>query len=98
VRYLLGYQFNEHEEIIWGFTTSGLKEVLRGIGEFAGLVSDLVHRGVIRRGTERVQIEKKIEGAKRRLYAVPDALLSATESLPSDRGSVATTATLATGS
>jgi putative DNA primase/helicase len=97
MRDLLGYQFDEHEEIIWGFTTSGLKEVLRGIGEFTDLVRELVDGGVIRRGTERIQSEKKIEGKKRRLYAVPDSLISGTENSPCDRSSVATTATLATG-
>jgi putative DNA primase/helicase len=76
LRNLLGYRVLWQGEIMWGFTTAGLKEVLGGVGDFATLVAALAERGVIRRGSEeRLQIEKKIGGVKRRLYAVPDALL-----------------------
>ena len=43
------------------------------------LVAELADRGVIRRGPERLQIEKKIGGTKRRLYAVPNSSLFAME-------------------
>ena len=76
VRDLLGYRFLWQGETVWGFTSAGLKEALRGIGDIATLVGALAERGVIRRGSpERLQIAKKIGGVKRRVYAVPDTLL-----------------------
>jgi putative DNA primase/helicase len=72
----LGYRFQWQGEMVWGFTSSGIKEVLRGVGEIGTLVTALAELGLIRRGnTKRLQIEKKIGGYKRRLYAVPDTLL-----------------------
>jgi putative DNA primase/helicase len=71
----LGYRFQWQGEMVWGFTSSGIKEVLRGVGDAATLVGALAERGVIRRGPERLQIEKKIGGFKRRVYAVPDTVL-----------------------
>jgi putative DNA primase/helicase len=79
VRDQLGYRFTFQGETVWGFTTTGIKEVLRGIGDAATLVAELADRGVIRRGAERLQVEKKVGGAKRRLYAVPDSSLFAIE-------------------
>jgi hypothetical protein len=76
VRDLLGYRFDWQEETVWGFTSAGIKEVLRGFGDTVALVKELAERGVIRRGNnDRLQIEKKIGGIKRRLYAVPDSLV-----------------------
>jgi putative DNA primase/helicase len=76
VRDLLGYRFKWREETVWGFTTAGIKEVVRGIGDSTTLIAELTERGVILRGDDRIQIEKKIGGTKRRLYAVPDSLLT----------------------
>jgi putative DNA primase/helicase len=79
VRDQLGYCFTLQGAIVWGFTTTGIKEVLRGIGDTTTLVAGLADRGLTRRGAERLQIEKKIGGTKRRLYAVPDSSLFAME-------------------
>jgi putative DNA primase/helicase len=76
LRDMLGYRFVWQHETVWGFTSAGLKEVLRGVGEIGTLVTALAERGLIRRGSaRRLQIEKKIGGYKRRLYAVPDTLV-----------------------
>jgi putative DNA primase/helicase len=76
VRDLLGYRFKWRDETVWGFTTAGIKEVVRGIGDSTALIAELTERGVILSGDDRIQIEKKIGGTKRRLYAVPDSLLT----------------------
>ena len=70
IRDLLGFRFEFERETVWGFTTAGLKEVLRGVGDFQTLVSGLVELSVVRRGPGRIQTEKKIGGKKWRLYAV----------------------------
>jgi putative DNA primase/helicase len=71
IRGLLGYHWQEGEERVWAFTTSGLEEVLLGIGDFTDLVRRLGDIGVIRRGDGRIQLGKKIEGRKIWLYVVP---------------------------
>ena len=70
IRDLLGFRFELEGETVWGFTTAGLKEVLRGVGDFQTLVSGLVKLSIVRRGPGRIQTEKKIGGKKWRLYAV----------------------------
>lgn len=78
---LLGYKYKVEAEVIWGFTSAGLQEVLRDVGHLPTLARALADRGVIRRGPDdRIQIGKKIAGAKRRLYAVCDATLFADKS------------------
>jgi putative DNA primase/helicase len=75
IRDLLGYRFDLQGEAVWGFTPAGLKELLRGIGDFQTLVGGLVERGVICRGPDRLQTGKKIGGKKWWLYAVRDRTL-----------------------
>ena len=79
IRNLLGYRFDLQGETVWGFTPAGLKEMLRGAGDFQTLVSALVERGVIRRGPDRLQTGKKIGGKKWWLYVVPDFSLFESE-------------------
>lgn len=73
IRDLLGYRFEQQGEAVWGFTSAGLKEVLRGCGDFNSLVARLVDLGLIRPGHDRIQIGKKVGREKRWLYYVPDA-------------------------
>jgi putative DNA primase/helicase len=73
IRDLLGYRFDLQGEAAWGFTPAGLKEVLRGVGDFQTLVVRLVDLGMVRRGPDRVQTGKKIGGEKRWLYVVLDS-------------------------
>jgi putative DNA primase/helicase len=75
IRDLLGFHFDLEDEAVWGFTPAGLKEVLRGVGDFQTLLGGLVERGIIRKGPDRLQTGKKIGGKKWWLYAVVDSSL-----------------------
>lgn len=75
---LLGYTYGSGDDLVWGFTSAGFQEVLHGIGTVPELAGAFAKSGIILRGpTGRLQIEKKINGRKQRLYAVTNAALFA---------------------
>ena len=73
----LGFRYDLEGKPVWGFLSSGLREVLQGLGGFHTLVAKLVEQGVILRrpAPHRIPFEKKINGEKLRLYVVPHSAL-----------------------
>jgi putative DNA primase/helicase len=81
-RDVLGYRFDHDGEPIWGFTSTGWKQVLRGVADPTMLARELANSGLLvttPSEENRHQLAKKIGGVRARLYAVRASSLNEAE-------------------
>ncbi len=72
VRDLLGYRFQHEGSLVWGFTASGWREVLAGVGQPSDITGMLAERGLllITPSDRAHRFIKKIESRPVALFAV----------------------------
>ena len=72
MRDLLGYRFLHEGSLLWGFTASGWREVLAGVGQPSDVTSLLAERGLLLMtpSDRACRFVKKIENRPVALFAV----------------------------
>ncbi|MFC4174168.1 DUF927 domain-containing protein [Microvirga sp. GCM10011540] len=76
IRDLLGYRFLHDGELVWGFTATGWKEVVGGVGQPSTVAKLLAENGVLVTSADPAhRLAKRIDGRTQNLFAVKaDAL------------------------
>jgi putative DNA primase/helicase len=78
MRELLGYRRTRDGELLWCFTSAGLREVVGSLGQLASVVRMLAEREVLVTGSDRAhRLSLKVEGHTVQTYAVRQGALEA---------------------
>jgi len=76
IRDLLGYRFLHDGELVWGFTATGWKEVVGGVGQPSMIAKLLAERGMLVTGADKShRLSKRIDGRSQNLFAVKASAL-----------------------
>jgi putative DNA primase/helicase len=71
IRDLLGYRFLHDGELVWGFTATGWKEVIGGVGQPSTIAKLLTERGVLVTCADPAhRLAKRIDGRAQNLFVV----------------------------
>jgi putative DNA primase/helicase len=75
IRDLLGYRFVHAGQVIYGFTASGWKEVLTGIGRSSDIAAMLDQEGLLLSNAKHHRFIKRIDSVSKALFAVRAEML-----------------------
>lgn len=77
IRDLLGYRLSRDGELLWGFTSTGWKEVLAGIAEAKGIARMMAERGALvsSKNDKANRLHVKVDGRAAPVYAVKASTL-----------------------
>jgi putative DNA primase/helicase len=77
IRDLLGYRLLRDGELLWGFTSTGWKEVLAGIAEAKGVARTMAERGALMcsKADKAHRLHQRVDGRTVPLYAVKASAL-----------------------
>jgi putative DNA primase/helicase len=76
IRDLLGYRFSQDGELVWGFTATGWREVVGGVGQPSTIAKLLAENGVLVTGADPAhRLAKRIDGRPQNLFAVKASAL-----------------------
>jgi putative DNA primase/helicase len=71
IRDLLGYRFIHDGELVWGFTATGWREVVGGVGQPSTVAKLLAESRVLVTGADHAhRLPKRIDGRPQNLFAV----------------------------
>jgi putative DNA primase/helicase len=78
IRDLLGYRFIQDGELVWGFTATGWREVVGGVGQPSTVAKLLAENGVLVTGADPAhRLAKRIDDRPQNLFAVKASALEA---------------------
>jgi putative DNA primase/helicase len=77
IRDLLGYRLSREGEVLWGFTSTGWKEVLAGIAEAKGIARMMAERGALMasKNDKANRLHQRVDGRTVPVYAVKASAL-----------------------
>lgn len=76
IRDLLGYRFTHKDELVWGFTATGWKEVVGGVGQPSTVAKLMAESGILVAGSDQAhRLAKRIGGRTQNLIAVKASAL-----------------------